>query len=159
MNFYEQFHKLQVKIISINFVRPLYYMLCQVPGFQNKQDLWAYQIYYKTHSFYLYQATLSSKRNYFVANMHYFIKIKQINKQKKEEILCLKGMQIGVILSEWEMPASFSHWQIYLPFHIHVLLKVPQGIHITQTLFSKLSVLPTHLFKFWISLYRTPNAS
>lgn len=84
MNFYEQFHKLQVKIISINFVRPLYYMLCQVPGFQNKQDLWAYQIYYKTHSFYLYQATLSSKRNYFVANMHYIIKIKQINKQTKK---------------------------------------------------------------------------
>lgn len=130
--------------------------LCQVPGFQNRQDLWAHQIYYKIYLFHLYQATLYSKRNHFMANVHYIIKIKDTN---TEEILYLKGMQIGVILSGLGMAASFSHWQIYLPPYIWAPQSPSENLHHTDTTVQIISATYPSFQVLWISLYRTPYVS
>lgn len=63
--------------------------------------------------------------------MHYIYQTK-----KTQEILYLKGMQIGVILLGLEMVTSFSYCPIYLPLHT----RVPQGPNVTQKLFQILDI-------------------
>ena len=88
-------------------------MLCQVPGFSNWRDLWAYQISYKTCFTYI-QAVFSKKKNYFLANMHYIIKIKQTKRRNSAPERC----EIAEIPSGLETAASVSHWQIHPPLHV-----------------------------------------
>lgn len=94
---------------------------CQVPGFQNRQDLGAYQIDYKTYSFYLYQATLFSKRNYSMAkfikyNMRYIIKTKH-GKQKKFrnwEVIYWNCEQVESVGRVWEEVALIDVLALYV---------------------------------------------
>lgn len=85
-------------------------------------------------------------------NMHYIIK----NKQRKQEVPYLKDMQKGVVRLGlgWQLALVTDESTCHF---MYVLFKVPQRLHIMQTQFSKLSVLPTPLFKssgfLFIGLY------
>lgn len=83
--------------------------------------------------------------------MHYIIK----TKQRKQEVLYLKDMQKGVVRLGlgWQLALVTNKSTCHF---MYVLFKVLQTLHITQTLFSKLSMLPTPQV-LWICFLNLDN--